>query len=751
MRYFLSLIFLCATSVSVFAITLPAPTNLTVTAMRNADGRQYFHLAFSDTAAITDSLSYYRILRWRGAVPDTTERTYIVGQHATSDQTQTYDDTSELFNPSTHESNFPITYSYAVYLEQYVQHPTDSLYAYYSPLSDIVTGNLDSVYLYFSSVPNSSVSEPIHDTMQFTFQAQESFGNAAIVYSAYTSDPSVAGISMDSSTGNFYCVAVGYGSTGVTVKAKDAIGRACYYTFKFEVPEPYDTITVTLKDQSTGAMLAGGTRCYWRLFTPGDSGRENAFSSGTSILGVLGGVSESFTILFPQGHTLHLRVGAEWYNAAWASDSAGSLYDVTNGGSYTIYLSMADTLAVSGYATDTTTKKPIANARMIFIRVTANDGYMGIDTTLTDTSGYYQFWFTGGDSLLGTQYIRVFAYASGYPDSMQYTGFLSSSEIHEADFHFGSHGSSSDTSQYFHIYLATGDTTADLLKGISSVITIYSLTDTGFAIYKKYTTDAGYWPINLYKGKYIIFAQPDSGYQSGYYSAAGYASMWTQADTVVIPMTHYSLNLFVILPKDSTIAVQGGGSHIDGAVHTQFGNVVGSAHLLLYQQVSGAAGGANEHLVHTTTTDTDGNYSFGNVAPGIYAIYVDVVGEAVYKLSGITIGLEDSVVQQNITFNITGVNDRRNALPEQMSLSQNYPNPFSQGTDVVFTVPDANANVTLAMYDEMGKALGMITQGSYAQGVHTIHIDASALPAGAYMYVLRMNGRAEMRQMVVLK
>src|SRR5579872_4255998 len=106
MRYFLYILFFCATAISAFAISLPAPTNLTVTAMRNADGRQYFHLTFTDSAVINDSLSYYRIQRWRGAVPDTTERTYIVGMRATSSQTQSYDDTSSLFNPSTYDSNF---------------------------------------------------------------------------------------------------------------------------------------------------------------------------------------------------------------------------------------------------------------------------------------------------------------------------------------------------------------------------------------------------------------------------------------------------------------------------------------------------------------------------------------------------------------------------------------------------------------------------------------------------------------------
>ncbi|HZV11854.1 MAG TPA: T9SS type A sorting domain-containing protein [Candidatus Kapabacteria bacterium] len=750
MRYFLYILFFCATAISAFAISLPAPTNLTVTAMRNADGRQYFHLTFTDSAVINDSLSYYRIQRWRGAVPDTTERTYIVGMRATSSQTQSYDDTSSLFNPSTYDSNFATVYSYAVYLEEYVQHPTDSLYANYSPLSDIVSGTLDSVYLYFTSTPSSSISEALHDTMNFTFTAKESAGNSTIIYSVYSSNSSVANAGIDSSNGNFYCIAAGYGSASITVKAKDAVGRACYYTFSFSVPHPYDTVTVTLKDQSTGTVIAGGTRDYWRLFTPGDSGHETAFSSGTTLLNSTG----SFIILFPDSYKLNLRASAEGYGAAWATDSLGDKISIVNGGSYTIDLPSATSHTISGTVTDTTTNKPIDGARMVFIRVTANDGYIGIDTVYTDSTGDYQFSYTEGDSLVGTEWIRVFTYASGYADSMQYTTFLSSFEDHTGvNFHFGSYHSSSDTSQYFHIVPATGDTTADAIHTLTYV-TIYKLVDTGAVVYSRDTTDRGYVPINLYTGKYIIFAQPDTGYQSGYYSKSGYAATWTQADTLVVPVANHPLNsaftIFVILQPDSSVALQGSGAHIDGIVYNQSGGIAPSAHLLLYQQISAPAGGNASRLLYTTTTDSLGDYSFAKVPPGTYMVLVDIVGKPVFESQVITIGGETDSLAFNITYNPNAVNEGEQ-IPVQSYLAQNYPNPFSQGTDIAFTISDASASITLTVYDEAGKVIGTAAQGTYAQGAHTIHVDASALPAGVHAYVLRVNGQVWMRQMIVVK
>ena len=113
------------------------------------------------------------------------------------------------------------------------------------------------------------------------------------------------------------------------------------------------------------------------------------------------------------------------------------LTQVKNGGSYTLDLSAANTHTFTGTATDTTTNTPIKDARMILIRVTAADGYMGLDTTYTDSNGNYSLTYSEGDTLAGAFYVRVFAYASGFSDSTQSTAFLSSLESDTANFNFG--------------------------------------------------------------------------------------------------------------------------------------------------------------------------------------------------------------------------------------------------------------------------------------------------------------------------
>lgn len=69
----------------------------------------------------------------------------------------------------------------------------------------------------------------------------------------------------------------------------------------------------------------------------------------------------------------------------------------------------------------------------------------------------------------------------------------------------------------------------------------------------------------------------------------------------------------------------------------------------------------------------------------------------------------------------------------------NYPNPFASSTNISFTL-DAPSQVTLDVYDAIGRHIGQTVTSSFDAGQHQLPFDGSALPNGNYLVTLRING-----------
>lgn len=88
--------------------------------------------------------------------------------------------------------------------------------------------------------------------------------------------------------------------------------------------------------------------------------------------------------------------------------------------------------------------------------------------------------------------------------------------------------------------------------------------------------------------------------------------------------------------------------------------------------------------------------------------------------------------------------------PESFSLSQNFPNPFNPTTVIRFNLPKME-EVSLKVYDILGRQVALLLDERLAAGDHTITFDGRLLPSGVYLYVLRSQNRPETRRMVLLK
>ena len=94
-------------------------------------------------------------------------------------------------------------------------------------------------------------------------------------------------------------------------------------------------------------------------------------------------------------------------------------------------------------------------------------------------------------------------------------------------------------------------------------------------------------------------------------------------------------------------------------------------------------------------------------------------------------------------------------LPTAFKLEQNYPNPFNPGTSIDFALPH-RSDVTLVVYDVLGRRVAVIFQGREEAGKHSVRwegIDGSGRPVGAGTYFLRLTAGdfTQTRRMVLIR
>ncbi len=89
-------------------------------------------------------------------------------------------------------------------------------------------------------------------------------------------------------------------------------------------------------------------------------------------------------------------------------------------------------------------------------------------------------------------------------------------------------------------------------------------------------------------------------------------------------------------------------------------------------------------------------------------------------------------------------------VPQTFSLKQNYPNPFNNSTKFEIHCPQY-ANVTVKLYDLLGKEIETIINGYLKPGIYAVTFDAGTLSSGIYFYKLISEKFSEVRSMVLIK
>ena len=80
----------------------------------------------------------------------------------------------------------------------------------------------------------------------------------------------------------------------------------------------------------------------------------------------------------------------------------------------------------------------------------------------------------------------------------------------------------------------------------------------------------------------------------------------------------------------------------------------------------------------------------------------------------------------------------------------NYPNPFSEATEIAFEAPEA-ARVRITVYDALGRRVDEVLDRTVAPGRYRVAYAARNLAPGTYFYHIEMGRFSETRTMVLVR
>jgi hypothetical protein len=146
-----------------------------------------------------------------------------------------------------------------------------------------------------------------------------------------------------------------------------------------------------------------------------------------------------------------------------------------------------------------------------------------------------------------------------------------------------------------------------------------------------------------------------------------------------------------------------------------------------------------EYIKDTTWTWAKSNYRFGLFEIEKSWMSTDGISYNGFKWVGFT---------PNI--NSVGVKLLTNEIPTSFKLEQNYPNPFNPSTTIRYQVPK-NADVTIKIYDRLGKEIETLCNSRQNAGVYEITLNASGYSSGVYYCRMISEGFSATKQIVLVK
>ncbi len=148
------------------------------------------------------------------------------------------------------------------------------------------------------------------------------------------------------------------------------------------------------------------------------------------------------------------------------------------------------------------------------------------------------------------------------------------------------------------------------------------------------------------------------------------------------------------------------------------------------------------HLRGQGTTNTEHTYTFFDQTVELGKTYR-------YKLRSFDF---DGTFHDYTPTSIVQMKPQSSEKPRQYALYQNYPNPFNPTTVIRYELPMAS-DVKLELFDVLGRRVATLVQARQEAGAYQCGFNSSIynLSSGVYFYLLKANGFAATRKMVLMK
>ena len=153
-----------------------------------------------------------------------------------------------------------------------------------------------------------------------------------------------------------------------------------------------------------------------------------------------------------------------------------------------------------------------------------------------------------------------------------------------------------------------------------------------------------------------------------------------------------------------------------------------------------AANGGNFTLLDSVAANVI-TYSDGNATPGVEYSYR--VRTSVSGVNSDYTNTTSSRIIPTSNFDFTAENN-------SLKLHQNFPNPFSGSTRIVFEIAE-KGHVELSVFDSNGKQVGQLLNSKIEKGKYTVLFDSKGLENGIYFYQLKTSEGVAKSRMQIIK
>ena len=158
------------------------------------------------------------------------------------------------------------------------------------------------------------------------------------------------------------------------------------------------------------------------------------------------------------------------------------------------------------------------------------------------------------------------------------------------------------------------------------------------------------------------------------------------------------------------------------------------------------SGGNNDNgiILHTTDGGNSWTTQYTGAATSLMSVYFTDTD------TGWAIGNLGTIM--HTTTGGTGIIEDKSFIkdPARLTLAQNKPNPFSQNTEIRFSIPSSE-HVILKVYNIIGQDVVTLVDNELEPGEYRVNFNAQELPNGIYLYRLDAGNQVQIKRCTILR